>query len=66
MIIQLIDRLCNNEHISDLVIDEVSCLIDGMTNDHPGCQWSEPGSPAWDCAKVETLNNIRKLLNAIR
>lgn len=60
------DRLCNNEHIRDLVIDEISCLIDDMSNHSPFGKWEHPGSPAWDCAKVETLNNIRKLLNEIR
>lgn len=60
------ERVCNNEAVKDLVVDEIACLIDDMSNHSPGCQWQEPGSPEWDCAKVEALNNIRKLLNAIR
>ena len=60
------DKICNNEHIRDLIVDEISCLIDDMSNHSPFGRWEHPGSPEWDCAKVETLNNIRKLLNAIR
>lgn len=59
------ERLAKNEAVRDLVVDEVSCLIDDMSNHSPGCQWEEPGSPAWDLAKVEALKNIRKLVNAI-
>ena len=60
------DKICNNEHIRDLIVDEVSCLIDDMSNHSPLGRWENPGSPEWDCAKVEALNNIRKLLNEIR
>lgn len=60
------DKICNNEHILDLIVDEVSCLIDDISNHSPLGRWEHPGSPEWDCAKVETLNNIRKLLNEIR
>ena len=60
------DRICNNEHIRDLVVDEISSLIDDISNHSPLGVWEHPGSPEWDCAKVEALNNIRKLLNAIR
>ena len=59
------ERIVKNDAVRDLVVDEVSCLIDDMSNHSPGCPWDEPGSPAWDSAKVEALNNIRKLLNAI-
>lgn len=60
------ERQVKNDAVRELVVDEVSCLIDDMSNHSPGCQWEEPGSPAWDLAKVEALNNMRKLLNAIR
>lgn len=60
------DKICNNEHILDLIVDEVSCLIDDISNHSPLGRWEHPGSPEWDCAKVEILNNIRKLLNEIR
>lgn len=60
------DRICNNEHIRDLVVDEISSLIDDISNHSPMGVWEHPGSTEWDCAKVEELNNIRKLLNAIR
>lgn len=60
------DRICNNEHIRDLVVDEISSLIDDISNHSPLGVWEHPGSSGWDCAKVEALNNIRKLLNAIR
>lgn len=60
------DKICNNEHIRDLIVDEVSCLIDDMSTHSPLGRWENPGSPEWDCAKIEALNNIRKLLNEIR
>ncbi|HIG6948082.1 hypothetical protein M2X97_23825 [Klebsiella pneumoniae] len=60
------DRICNNEHIRDLVVDEISSLIDDISNHSPLGVWEHPGSSEWDCAKVEVLNNIRKLLNEIR
>lgn len=60
------DRICNNEHMRDLVVDEISSLIDDISNHSPLGVWERPGSSEWDCAKVDALNNIRKLLNAIR
>ncbi|WMT10495.1 hypothetical protein phi2077_00013 [Klebsiella phage phi_2077] len=60
------DRICNNEHMRDLVVDEISSLIDDISNHSPLGVWEHPGSSEWDCAKVDALNNIRKLLNAIR
>lgn len=60
------DRLCNNEHLRNLIVDEISCMIDDISNHSPFGRWENPGSTEWDCAKVEALNNISKLLNKIR
>lgn len=52
------------EHIKELVVDEVACLIDDMSTDAPGSPRElEAGSPAWDGLKVSTLNNIRDILD---
>lgn len=52
------------EHIKELVIDEVSCLIDDLTTDAPGSPRNyEPGSAEWDSWKVKTLNNLRNILD---
>lgn len=51
------------EQIKELVLDEVACLIDDMTNDAPFSVWENPGSPEWDCAKVKALNNLRDILD---
>lgn len=52
------------EHIKELVIDEVACLIDDLTNDAPGSPRNyEPGSAEWDSWKVKTLNNLRNILD---
>lgn len=50
--------------INDLVLDEVSCLIDDMSTPALGSPRElEAGSPEWDCWKVKTLNNIRNILD---
>lgn len=52
------------EHIKELVIDEVACLIDDLTTDAPGSPRNyEPGSAEWDSWKVKTLNNLRNILD---
>lgn len=50
-------------HIEQVLLSEVSELIDNMTNHSPGSPWEEPGSPAWDCAKVDTINLFSKIIN---
>lgn len=53
------------EHIKELVIDEVACLIDDVTTDAPGSPRNyEPGSAQWDSWKLKTLNNIRNIMDA--
>ena len=52
------------EHIKELVLDEVACLIDDMSTKAPGSPRElEPGSPEWDCFKVKTLNKILDILD---
>ena len=52
------------EHIKELVVDEVACLIDDLTTDAPGSPRNhEPGSAEWDSWKVKTLNNLRNILD---
>ncbi|QEA10068.1 hypothetical protein [Escherichia phage Henu8] len=51
------------EHLKEIFVDEISSLIDDMTNHGPGSPWEEAGSTEWDCAKVATLNNFRELLD---
>lgn len=50
-------------HIEQVLLSEVSELIDNMTNHSPGSPWEEPGSPEWDCAKVDTINLFSKIIN---
>lgn len=59
------DRKFHNEAVFDLVVDEVACLIDDMSNHSPGGVWENPWSTEWDCAKVEALNTIRKILDEL-
>lgn len=55
-----------NDAVQDLIIDEISCLIDDMTNHSPYGPWSAPaGSADWDKQKVSTLNNFRSMLSKI-
>lgn len=52
------------DHIKELVIGEVACLIDDLTTDAPGSPRNyEPGSAEWDSWKVKTLNNLRNILD---
>lgn len=52
------------EHVKDLIVDEVACLIDDLTTDAPGSPRNyEPGSAEWDSWKVKTLNNLRNILD---
>ncbi|AGF87867.1 hypothetical protein FDI94_gp37 [Salmonella phage FSL SP-126] len=52
------------EHIKEIVVDEVACLIDDLTTDEPGSPRNyEPGSTQWDCWKVKTLGNIRDIMD---
>ena len=61
-----VENLALNEHIKDLIVDEVACLIDNLSTDAPGSPRElEAGSPEWDSYKIKTLNNIRELLEEI-
>lgn len=52
------------EHIKDVVVDEVACLIDDLTTDAPGSPRNyEPGGEQWDSWKVKTINNFKQILN---
>lgn len=58
------DDLAEREYIKELVVDEVSCIIDELSTDAPGFARNlEPGSSEWDCWKVKTLNNLRNILD---
>lgn len=58
-----VEDIENREFLKELVVDEVSELIDNMTNHAPFNPWEEPGSTEWDCAKVSTLNKFRDILD---
>lgn len=58
-----VEDIEHREHLKEIVVDEISSLIDEMTNHEPGSPWEEVGSTGWDCAKVATLNNFRELLD---
>lgn len=59
-----VENLGVNEQIKEIVVDEVSCIIDELSTDAPGfARTFEPGSTEWDCWKVKTLNNIRAILD---
>lgn len=60
-----VESLEHKESMKDVIVDEVSCLIDDMTNHSPYSPWRDPGSARWDSEKVKTLNNIRSLLDEI-
>lgn len=53
------------EHMREVIDSEVSELIDNMTCHGPGCPWEEPGSPEWDCAKVNALNKINRIIDEV-
>ena len=49
--------------ISERVYDEVAAIIDDLSTSAPGSPRElEPGSPEWDCYKLQCLNNIRKII----
>ena len=49
-----------------VVLDEVADLIDCMSHRVPGSPRElEPGSPEWDCYKLNRLNIVRNLLDEI-
>ena len=54
-----VEDIEHREHLKEIIVDEISSLIDGMTNHGPGSPWEEAGSTEWDCAKIATLNNFR-------
>lgn len=61
-----VEDLEAKEHVKDLIVDEVACLIDDMSTAAPGSPRElEPGSPAWDSFKIKALNNIREMLQEI-
>lgn len=51
------------EFMRELIDSEVSELIDNMTCHGPGGPWEDPGSPEWDCAKVNTINKINRIID---
>lgn len=58
-----VEDIEHREHLKEIFVDEISSLIDEMTNHGPVSPWEEAGSTEWDCAKVATLNNFRELLD---
>lgn len=61
-----VEDLEAKEHVKDLIVDEVACLIDDMSTAAPGSPRElESGSPEWDSFKIKTLNNIREMLQEI-
>lgn len=53
------------EHMRNVIESEVSELIDNMSCHGPGGPWHEPGSPEWDCAKVDTMNKIGDIIDEV-
>lgn len=59
-----VEDLEMQDAIKEIVVDEVSCIIDELSTNAPGSPRNyEPGSTQWDCWKVKTLNNIRAILD---
>lgn len=59
-----IENIVINERMKEIIVDEVSCIIDDFSTCAPGsARMMKPGSEAWDSYKIKTLNNIRKMLN---
>lgn len=57
-------ELADLEHLKELIVYEVACLIDDMSTDAPGSPRNlEPGSSEWDVFKVKKLNLIRRILD---
>ena len=54
------------EQAKEVLLDEVADLIDCMSHRAPGSPRElEPGSPEWDCYKLNRINIIRNLLDEI-
>ena len=61
-----VEGLEAKEHAKEVLLDEVADLIDCMSHRAPGSPRElEPGSPGWDCYKLNRLNIIRNLLDEI-
>lgn len=61
-----VENIAANEYYKDVVVDEVSTIIDELSTSALGSPRDlEAGSPALDSYKVKTLNNIRELLDEI-
>nr|CAK6597792.1 unknown function [Klebsiella phage vB_Kpn_K50PH164C1] len=61
-----VEDLEAREQAKDVLLDEVADLIDCMSHRAPGSPRElEPGSPEWDCYKLNRLNIIRNLLDEI-
>lgn len=61
-----VEDLEAREQAKEVLIDEVADLIDCMSHRAPGSPRElEPGSPEWDCYKLNRLNIIRNLLDEI-
>lgn len=59
-----VEDLEMQEAIKEIVVDEVSYIIDELSTNAPGSPRNyEPGSTQWDCWKVKTLGNIRDILD---
>lgn len=61
-----VEDLKAREQAKEVLLDEVADLIDCMSHRAPGSPRElEPGSPEWDCYKLNRLNIIRNLLDEI-
>lgn len=61
-----VEDLEEREQAKEVLLDEVADLIDCMSHRAPGSPRElEPGSPEWDCYKLNRLNIIRNLLDEI-
>jgi hypothetical protein len=61
-----VEDLEAREQAKEVLLDEVADLIDCMSHRAPGSPRElEPGSPGWDCYKLNRLNIIRNLLDEI-
>lgn len=53
-----------NYHIEQIVMSELSELIDSLSTKSPGSPRElEAGSTEWDCWKVKTMNRFSDILN---
>lgn len=61
-----VEDLEAREQAKEVLLDEVADLIDCMSHRALGSPRElEPGSPEWDCYKLNRLNIIRNLLDEI-